>query len=249
MKAFIFCLFLSLSGTPAFADSLFGNAGFSEVIGGSRVTEPNLLHATVGIFFNDNSKCSGAYIGNNKVVTAGHCVLEARAKAVSFVGSKENISCRVVSQLAYPDYKEVSDMEYDVAVLKIQCATPLNVTPFQLAAQPHAGEKLFTAGYGATVPNSTDFHFPRLQALPITDYDWTRIQKDPDQKLMDEILKDAEKADEVECFAANIQGTAFSGDSGGPIYAQNADGTYTLFAINGQLILGDIKVGAKSVRM
>ena len=239
-------LLASCSRSPSDFSPSVDDSHSSAVIGGNSVDDPRVFGPTVAIDLSD-AVCTGAYIGDNKVVTAGHCLFRQKARQVSFKNSYGNFSCRVMSQIPHPEYHG-KEIEYDIGVIKIKCLQSIKATPFILATKPHDEERLFAAGYGMQSRDEEVFHFPNLKNIPLIVYDWTRTGSDPLDQQDDVRLKSFENAGQIECFGAEIRHTVFFGDSGGPVYAQNEDGTLTLFGINGDLIAND-KKGVSSIRI
>lgn len=230
--------FLVIGCSQPKATSSLDNSG-AGVIGGAVVRDENLKLATVAVYM-VGGDCSGSYIGNNKVVTASHCIADGDAVAVEFNHLEGKFSCKVEKGVMNPNYMSSDEaVWYDVAVLTIQCDDERikDVKPFSLSKDLNPSASINGAGYGLS-SQFGGFTFPQLNNMELKAANMEAFLSDPNmskeslQEIKDLLPKI--QAGMVSCYQVDINKTMFFGDSGGPTYYKGTN-SYVLYSVNDAL--------------
>lgn len=187
-----------------------GDEESSDGLAGDAVLDSGDL-ATVGILWKDAAGigkiCTGELIAPKVVLTAGHCVIDAKSGTV-FVGKSSAAAdqiekANVAKFLPHPNYKPKTGPFNDIGAIIL--ATPLTkATPLAVNRQPlekiaKVGTQVKMVGYGVTDRQKGDAGKKRLGYAKIT-----------------QIARNE--------FAVAGTATACGGDSGGPAFVRTAAG-------------------------
>jgi len=200
------------------------------------------------LVLNQNSRCGGALVGRQHVVTAGHCVsnytgidnkipvgMKVYLGEYNLLTEKEPLPMqkRIVTKVyVHPYYKFSPQADrYDVAVLKLD--RPIryapHIVPICLPKKNELtmeGTEAMVSGWGARDPNS-DKRPKYLQAVDVQVVDSERCENWHKAKKIDLTLYE-----DMMC-AGHKEGKkdACQGDSGGPLQSRNKDGRWTLIGV------------------
>lgn len=205
------------------------------------------LYPWQALVMNGKSRCGGALIDKQHVVTAGHCVsnytdpnmkpfgIVAYLGEYSLFAESEPLPFqkRVVTKVYLHPYYEFTPQadRYDVAVLKLQ--KPVKYAPHILPlCLPQKNEhfaadtEAMVSGWGARDPESEK----RPRNLQAVDVKVVESRKCEDWHHENGIQLNL--SDDMMC-AGHIQGgkDACQGDSGGPLMTQRFDGRWVLIGI------------------
>lgn len=217
-----------------------------EIINGQDATEENLRHAVVGI---SPARCSGTYIGNNKIVSAGHCmdvseiVTSVIPPRAYFQYKDDMFSCKIIDAVKPKDYN-IKYWQSDIAIFTVKCESPLikKIKPFLLDdGKADLTKGVQVAGYGGTSKDDkSNFHFPNLKMtnldkpVPLIDAINTlpTVKGTQEQTQGLKNLIYLAKLDTNYFHLAKENSMPLPGDSGGPVYVKNKNGEYVLVGIN-----------------
>lgn len=226
------CALISKERTPA--ESPY-------IVNGQEVTDASIKEAVVAI--GPLTKCTGTYIGHNKVITAAHCISansDILPPQVSFQSRKGIFTCSVTS-IKTPDDLDLNQWKSDIAIFKIKCDPEKlkHIQPFVL----HQGNEnllgpIYTAGYGCTGKSDTSCsHFPNLNYVQLEKPTSAReiLSGVPNysQKAQDTMrILNLARENRHLFFKIKDNKTFSSGDSGGPTFTKSALGENVLVGVN-----------------
>ncbi len=201
-KAFLTTTLLFLS-TSAFAGA--------PVVGGTSV--PAGAYPDVALVIAPMALCTGTLIAPDVVLTAGHCIdtdpKEVLLGSIDYTKSTGEV-IKVTSATAYPSWES----EFDVGVLVLEHASTAKVRPIAAACTAknlEAGASVKLVGFGLTDAAGTGDNSKLHQAT---------------LKVSDPVCTDpacaAKVAPNGEFVAGGDGKDSCFGDSGGPIYLQDA---------------------------
>ncbi|MBX6765336.1 MAG: serine protease, partial [Rubrobacteraceae bacterium] len=203
-----------------------GGSG-SQIVGGKPVPNgkyPFMAVLQVGVRGGGEALCGGTLIDPDSVLTAAHCVVDARSVTLAVgrtvITSRQGRVRRAVAAYVHPRYDGARDNRYDVAVLKLD--RPVRgIKPIRLstAAQNYLerpGRLLMVAGWGTTRENGSPSDRMRATIVPVVsdavakrDY----AHEGPQARFFPTLM-----------VAAGRRGRdACQGDSGGPLFKAGRD--------------------------
>ncbi len=146
----------------------------SHVVGGESVTGGEFPFVAKIIYYGSSVGCTGSLIAPNRVLTAGHCVVDWRTRTLSVgFGSSRSAgsSFKVTRRIWHPEY---SVQEYDIAILEFEppvSIQPVRVLSFEdeLQYAPSGGQGM-AVGWGRTVSGDPDSLPARLHKVSVPIY-------------------------------------------------------------------------------
>lgn len=211
------------------------------IINGKGVNDASIKEAVVAI--GPLTKCTGTYIGNNKVITAAHCISENSdilPPEVTFQ-SKNGIFTCIVTGIKTPKDLNLAQWRSDIAIFKIKCDSRKlkQIKPFILPQMSDIlSGPIFTAGYGCTDQSDTSCsHFPDLKYVQLENPTSVRdiLEKIPNYKNKSyDTAKMLTLAKENRHLFFKIKDnkTFSAGDSGGPTFIKSPFGENILIGVN-----------------
>ncbi|ORX89154.1 trypsin-like serine protease [Basidiobolus meristosporus CBS 931.73] len=152
----------------------------SYIVGGSSTTAsefPSMAH----ILLQGNSRCGGAILNENWIITAGHCLVQySNSSASSFVklpvesfslvfGSTQNIKTNSVPIKRYilHDQFDLVTSKNDLGLIELQSPIQFsdNIKPATIGSIPKVNQNVTTVGFGET---ETQQQSPTLLKLNLT---------------------------------------------------------------------------------
>ena len=95
--------------------------------------------------------CTGTVIAPDIILTAAHCVAQAKQVIIAYEERGSHVVQRVAAKAVNPGYSRASNVSIDIALLKLEAHLPDRFVPVQLEADghPHAvGDRRTIAGFG-----------------------------------------------------------------------------------------------------
>lgn len=95
--------------------------------------------------------CTGTVVANNVILTAAHCVAQAKQVIIAYEEHGSHIVQRVAAKAVNPGYSRASNVSIDIALLKLETNLPDRFVPVQLEVDghPHAiGDSRIVVGFG-----------------------------------------------------------------------------------------------------
>ncbi|XP_067651721.1 hemicentin-1-like isoform X1 [Haliotis asinina] len=207
----------------------------SRIVGGTDVDPPCKYPFIVGVRRFGSASCGGTLIGDNKVITAAHCVVGLQASSVqvevgkhcsSTVGSASynsrnpNMEVMEVEEfVTHPNFVSGSLLFFDVAVLKLKksvittkCRQPVQMAPSSQVTV--TGRTCTVIGWGSLVYNGVSASV--LQEVDLEVYD--------SEDCRNTFTSTASAVDNnIICAANGIRGgeDACRGDSGSPLICRD----------------------------
>ncbi|WP_273846665.1 serine protease [Rubrobacter calidifluminis] len=214
---------IALQRGPAFDPALVhaGGSG-SQIVGGNPVPNgkyPFMAILQVGVRGGGEARCGGTLISPNSVLTAAHCVVDARSVTLAVgrtvITSHQGVIRRAVAAYVHPRYDGARDNRYDAAVLRLdRPVRGIKPVGLSTAAQNYLerpGRLLTVAGWGTTSENGSSSDRMRATIVPVVsdaiakrDY----AHEGPQARFFPTLM-----------VAAGSRGRdACQGDSGGPLF-------------------------------
>ena len=210
------------------------------IVGGERVRDLTLYQSTVFVV-TPWGFGTGAYLGENKVVTAAKNMWGQDANRVRIVLKDGFFSCTVRKQIFNRAFLEPTMYWEDIAILIIDCGNldmsqnPVYKLP-QSAAIPT--ENLAFVGYGfdstewdqdcdyCVGPNPTYPILNKISAGQVIDFE--SVFNDPavseaDKRTFRRIQSEVMHG-RMFCVSANVESTGYYGDYGAPVFSANSSG-------------------------
>jgi hypothetical protein len=220
------------------------------IIGGTPIDDVKLKSMIVQVYIQSSQGligCSGSYVGNNKIVTAAHCIHgDLKAISVAFINSNlaaGGFGCAVESEHEHEDYMVTPQWWFDVAVLKINCGlgAQLLTNSFSYGNNLALLDTVNFAGFGDTGIGVFN-PFPNIYSRQAAKVNLKQMLWDPEVDSLTSlpVIKEMDQMVDlglIDCYSSTMTQGNWIGDSGGPTYIQNADQTYTLVGIN-SVVLG-----------
>ncbi len=197
------------------------------IIGGTENTDLDFQQLVPLVVMSDGT-CSGSYIGQKTILTAAHCFNTGAIEKVYFNFKPNTISCSPVSTKIHPQYKKaLRPLEYDLAVVKFDCAEAdmeiLNqLQPLEIADKYSQSKKALIYGYGLQSLTGQTISYPALNYLSFP-------------KL--ELITD--KKNSGFCLRVNPRRTPYLGDSGGPVVQFDENGKPAIIGVSAKLTTSD----------
>ncbi|KAI8901011.1 trypsin-like cysteine/serine peptidase domain-containing protein [Globomyces pollinis-pini] len=210
------------------------NAG---IVGGTSVGSAYVYPFVVAIVQDNTVVCGGALISSNRVLTAGHCLSQIdytnavvyahRFDLRTSLESEDAAAYRILGASPHPNYIS-GNTEYDAAILSLELIrgrTPAVQVYLDTGYLVTTNQFLTVAGWGDLRNFATVSGSPIMMEVPLpVTTDAVCIQQNP-------IIKNIESQF---CAGYIRKGRdACFGDSGGPAFVKNSDGTFTLGGIVG----------------
>lgn len=220
------------------------------VLNGKEIRNAQIIGATVGIN-KGKGFCTGAYIGNGKVVTAAHCTKYAgevtTVKVVRFTklsdkrSRYDQFSCVVTNTAPHPDFEDIETTPaVDVAVLTIETTCreetyqaekeELDLTDwpqYDLATDKTVAEpgRIRQVGYGVINLEQGDGcgMFGCGPMFPSLYQVIPRKAVELDKFDKDSPYDLAYRAGQINCMETYNNSTFYFGDSGGPSFVKKSD--------------------------
>lgn len=201
----------------------------TQIVGGKPVPNgkyPFMAVLLVGSSDGSTSLCGGTLIDRDSVLTAGHCLVNARSVRLAVgrtVISKPQGKVRAATRwFSHPRFDLSNNFSYDVAVLKLDRAVR-GIKPIKLstASQDNLetpGRKLTVAGWGTTSEGGRTSDRMREVRVPVvSDAKAKRAysSEPPVLRYFPKLMVAAGKEGKDSC----------QGDSGGPLFNRGANNT------------------------
>jgi hypothetical protein len=200
----------------------------NSIIGGMPNSDLMVEHLVTLIDMTDGS-CSGAYIGDNRILTAAHCFNSGEVKKIYFNFKPDSILCQPVAIKIHPLYRKSRPRGgHDIAVLKFDCTEAdmkiiKEIQPFEIAEKYQEAKEASIYGYGLQSIYGKSKSYPELYYLSYP-------------KL--ENINNDENSDF--CFRAEPERTPYLGDSGGPVLQLNENGKPVIIGVTVRLATYDV---------
>jgi hypothetical protein len=191
--------------------STIGKAG--KIAGGESCSDGQSSVALV-LASTDTSlaECTGAYISTTAVLTAAHCFV-FRPQEVSVVSN--GFLRSGVSIAIHPLYDGAVGSPFDMAILRVDKPITSAPLPLLLSSSPSVGEEVVAYGYGTDQNGRESI---------------SRIQSG-EAPLKATYSEYAGYRNGVVTIRSTGDGSPCTGDSGGPVVARSANGSYGIIGI------------------
>ena len=188
--------------------------------------------------------CTGSILSSNIVITAAHCLGETGKATLTVIfetdihadgqSINKNHTVKVVNQRKPSDsLPTTQDTDWDdIAILELASPIPSNYQPATILSDPsaiQAGTNVLLAGYGIDVP-----------APPTNPSDdgGAGVLREVSQTVLNPNYGQTEVLVSLQGSDGSPQG-ACHGDSGGPAFIQQPDGSLLLFGVTSRLTKED----------
>ena len=210
------CIFL-LTGSVACGDASTIGIDDTLTTDDSSIVNGQIYNGipAVGLVSMPGALCTGALIAPHVVLTAAHCVgrrgteydTNEDAFQVTDGTKKYRVASKHVSTMA--PWVDSGDGDYDQAIITLAQDIPVATLPLMnTVSLSSVGSSVFLVGYGVTGYGAGDAGTKRAVTGKVTGLDTYHL------------------------LYGNASGTVCSGDSGGPVLHQRADGSYEIAATN-----------------
>ncbi len=186
----------------------------SKIINGRFVTaDDDFSKHIVGIYKNGATMCTGVLVAEGIVLTAAHCIDEARKGKISFGFQNNKLQFLPITEfIQHPQYDEsivgiVDHAANDVMVVKFKGVLPLGYATAAIsdANLVQDGNDVMVTGYGRDEDDLYDvLKVTNVKVVEAVDYEF--------------------RTDEKKTGSCD-------GDSGGPVFYKNADGQNILVGL------------------
>jgi V8-like Glu-specific endopeptidase len=211
---FVFGIVFTLGcggGSDSNACNTIGKLG--KIAGGESCSEgQSNVTLVVAVSGNRMAQCTGAYISTTAVLTAAHCFMGRPQEAL--VASR-GFSRSGVSYVTHPLYNGSAGSPFDIAIVKVDQPITAGPLPLMLSTVPSKGDDVVAYGYG------TDQNGKEAIA---------RIESGEAPLKATFSLYDGYD-NGVVTIRSTGEGSPCPGDSGGPVVAQSAGGSYGIIGI------------------
>jgi secreted trypsin-like serine protease len=162
---FILAFFLLLSActaAPSARPQESAGARGAGIVGGTEVEDGSPESRFIVMIYGEGPDgesfvCTGTFISESAVLTAGHCVVEDLSKLSVYFGAKPFVNearmLDLVSIALAPDYKKSPEERNDLAVIRFAGGLPKGARVAELSMPektPGAEDELLAIGYGRT---------------------------------------------------------------------------------------------------
>jgi len=185
-----------------------------KIAGGDSCGEGQSNVGLVLVEFTDGSvlQCTGSYISLTSVLTAAHC-FQRRVAQVA-IGSRGNVRSGV-QIIVHPGYNGSVDSPFDMAIVKVDRPLSGAPLPLLLSTSPAPGNTVVAYGYGTDEFGQNGIDRINRGEIPLKATYTTFAGYDRGTSTI---------------ISTGAGGTC-SGDSGGPVLAQNAAGEFGIIGL------------------
>lgn len=227
-----------------------------KIVSGALVEENDPVYlSTVSLDQAGKPVCSGFVLDKRTIVTAAHCItgwVKGSIHAVTFGSLNRKLHQTVevpgVQAMAHPNWKKEElasgsieplpqSPKYDIGVIVLGEDAPewVKPIPVKTAGEVAAGAVVVLAGYGQTRPQPSDSPMPEFSGF---------LRKTQVQIAQ---INDAAKEFVWQSPKENPRTSSCHGDSGGPMFFQEKDGSLTMIGVTSRSYSTDLDCKEKGI--